>query len=93
MEEFWFAKFSYGRRLITRGARQKLSAFDQERALRRHLTCDWGEVCESDKALNDLALKSGERLISAYRSEQGVKFWIITEADRSCTTILLPSEY
>lgn len=93
MGNYISARFSPGRILMTRGAQIKTSKRDREQALRRHLACDWGEVCESDKALNDQALKSGERLHSAYLSELGVKFWIITEADRSCTTILLPSEY
>ncbi len=59
----------------------------------RHLCCDWGEVCAGDRRANDLAIQTGERLLSVYKSEAGVKFWIITEADRSATTILLPEDY
>lgn len=61
-------------------------------ALRRHMRCDWGDVSKADWKENDWALKNGERLLSSYKSKNGVKFWIITEADRSYTTILLPSE-
>lgn len=62
-------------------------------ALRRHMSCDWGDVCEEDWKANDRALRNGERLLSSYLTENGKKFWIITEADRSVTTILLPEEY
>lgn len=62
-------------------------------AFQRHMRCDWGDVCEADWKENDNALKNGERLLSSYHAENGTKFWIITEGDRSYTTILLPSEY
>ena len=62
-------------------------------ALGRHLTCDWGELTEADRRNNEHALRYGERLISAYQSEGGTRFWIITEADRSATTFLLPEDY
>ena len=62
-------------------------------ALERHMRRDWGDVCEADWKENDNALKNGERLLSSYHAENGTKFWIITEGDRSYTTILLPSEY
>lgn len=61
--------------------------------LRRHLSGDWGEVCEEDRQANDQALASEARLLSAYCLSDGTRFWIITEADRSATTFLLPSEY
>ena len=57
------------------------------------MRCDWGNLCEADRKQNDWALKNGERLLSSYRASNGTKFWIITEWDRSYTTILLPSEY
>ena len=60
--------------------------------LDRHLAGDWGEVDVEDKAANDRALKNGERLLSAY-TVGGVKVWVITEWDRSVTTVLLPEEY
>jgi hypothetical protein len=54
---------------------------------------DWGELSDEDVRENGLSLKEGFRLLSAYRTAKGQKLWIITEADRSATTILLPSEY
>ncbi len=62
-------------------------------ALRRHQNCDWGDVSPQDKWANDRAVKDGERLLSVYHSEDGIKFWIITEWDRSATTVLLPEDY
>lgn len=62
-------------------------------ALQRHMRGDWGIVSKADWKANDQALKAGERLLSVYESSSGTKFWIITEWDRSYTTILLPSEY
>jgi hypothetical protein len=61
--------------------------------LRRHMSADWGEISEDDAQQNELSLREGFRLLSAYRALKGQKIWIITEADRSATTILLPSEY
>lgn len=58
-----------------------------------HARGDWGELDAEDRAANDRALKDGTRLLSAYHTKAGTKFWIITEADRSSTTALLPSEY
>ena len=60
--------------------------------LQRHLAGDWGDLCPEDKAENDLSLQQGYRLLSAYDTPCG-KLWIITEADRSATTFLLPEEY
>jgi len=59
----------------------------------RHAQGDWGELCPEDAQENELSLREGFRLLSAYISSTGVKFWIITEADRSATTFLLPGEY
>ena len=63
--------------------------------LNRHLAGDWGEICDEDKLSNQQALQYGERLFSAYEIEAAgeTKLWIITERDRSVTTLLLPSEY
>ena len=61
--------------------------------LARHQRGDWGEVCEEDRLANESALREGERLFSVYRLSSGTKIWIITERDRSSTTLLLPSEY
>lgn len=61
--------------------------------LMRHSKGDWGEVGKEDWQENEVALSEGLRLFSVFRSKNGKKFWIITEADRSVTTILLPEEY
>jgi hypothetical protein len=82
-----------GRTVITRGAREVLTDFDINNALRRHETGDWGTVEEGDRKLNDDALKSGERILSSYRSADEAVFWILTEWDRSATTVMLPEEY
>ena len=58
----------------------------------RHMNCDWGDVCEEDKQSNNEALLHDYRLLSSYQLNNET-VWIITEADRSATTILLPSEY
>jgi hypothetical protein len=62
-------------------------------ALRRHFSGDWGEVCDEDRRANELALSFGQRLLSSYRDRRGNRFWIVTESDRSATTVLLPDEY
>lgn len=61
--------------------------------LRRHLRGDWGDLDKDDRRSNDAALKSGDRLFSSYQVTPDLKLWIITEWDRSVTTLLLPSEY
>ena len=61
--------------------------------LDRHAACDWGEICPQDKTLNDEAIDGEARIMSVYRTSLGVRLWVITEADRSATTILLPEEY
>jgi hypothetical protein len=59
----------------------------------RHQAGDWGEVPQEDRQENEFSLQHGFRLLSAYTLNTEVRIWIITEADRSATTILLPSEY
>ncbi|MGA7847901.1 MAG: hypothetical protein WCA13_02250 [Terriglobales bacterium] len=61
--------------------------------LSRHFRSDWGDLCPDDKAENELSLKNGFRLVSSYQVMDTEKLWIITEADRSVTTLLLPAEY
>lgn len=87
------AKFQLGQLLATPNALSKIPNEDIQTALSRHLHEDWGDVCEEDWKANDHALKTERRLLSAYLSTEGVKFWIITEADRSVTTVLLPEDY
>ena len=90
-------KFSIGLPTITPSATKTLEQhnikpFD---LLERHSKGDWGDVCEDDKQSNETALLKGYRLLSAYYIDatESEKVWIITEADRSTTTILLPEEY
>ena len=64
-----------------------------KQSLNRHALCDWGNLCPQDKQGNDMSLKNGFRLVSAYESPNLPKIWIITEGDRSVTTILFPDEY
>ena len=98
--------FSLGQTLATYAINQAMSsqpfnAFVQN-SIRRHHSKDWGDCCEEDKKVNEESLKMDMRLLSVYnilselknsnQNEEG-KIWIITEADRSATTILYPSEY
>lgn len=90
-------KFELGQIVATRGvaiwATQDPSRSDHLNSmLSRHASGDWGEVCEEDKQANEYALRDGSRLLSAYTVD-GTKFWIITEWDRSVTTVLFPDEY
>jgi hypothetical protein len=61
--------------------------------LARHVSGDWGDLCSEDRRANNQALRQGNRILSVYHTANAVKLWIITEADRSHTTILLPDEY
>lgn len=86
-------KFNLGQVVITANAAREISTDDVQAALRRHSQGDWGELDENDWSTNQQALQSGNRLLSAYTTDNGVRFWIITEADRSVTTVLLPEDY
>ena len=85
--------FPLGQTVITPNAVDSLDSIDVFNALRRHARGDWGDVPPADKAENELSLKAGFRLLSAYADRNGNKFWIITEADRSVTTVSLPEDY
>jgi len=89
------ARFSLGTIVETPGALAVLNEAGQTQSefLFRHVIGDWGEVDAEDQQANEDALLNGERILSAYRTNRGVKLWIITEADRSVTTLLLPEEY
>ena len=87
------AKFSLGQLVATPGALEALTPQEITTALLRHQRGDWGDLCQEDIEENNRALREGSRLLSAYQSESKAKFWIITEWDRSVTTVLLPSEY
>jgi len=88
-------KFPLGQIVTTPGALEALQESGQtpEFFLAKHVRGDWGEVCDEDKRLNDQALVDRSRLLSAYRTLKGERLWIITEADRTSTCCLLPSEY
>jgi hypothetical protein len=88
-------RFQLGRVVATPGALRALEKAEQLPAefLDRHVNGDWGEVPEEDKQENELSVEHGFRILSAYTTSAGEKIWIITEADRSYTTLLLPSEY
>lgn len=86
-------KFALGRIVVTSAALDVLRPEDMHAALQRHAGGDWGEVCQEDWAENELSLDQGFRLLSVYRDRNDRRFWIITEADRSATTILLPEDY
>jgi len=88
-------RFRLGQVVGTPGALQALRDAGQLPAelLARHVTGDWGDLPDEDKAENELSVEKGFRVFSAYKLHAGVKVWVITEWDRSVTTILLPDEY
>lgn len=81
--------------VATPGALESFEAAQQEPLdlIARHITGDWGAIDEEDQQENDLSVNQGYRILSAYTLNNNVRIWVITEADRSSTTILLPSEY
>ena len=84
-----------GRLLSTPGAIEAMAKAGQDplELINRHRTGDWGDVDAQDWAANDQAANAGERVLSAYTVQGGVRIWIISEADRAATTVLLPDEY
>lgn len=91
------ARFNVGQTVMTRGIAGEMSndnkfARDVHNSFLQYATGDWGTVCEDDKMANEEALENGDRLMGAYETVKG-KIWIITEWDRSVTTILFPEEY
>jgi hypothetical protein len=87
------AKFRLGRIVATPNALASLTEQDITRAIQRHQAGDWGDVDQHDRKQNERALQTGCRLLSVYRSANGMVFWLITEADRSVTTVLMPDDY
>lgn len=86
--------FPLGEVVITPGARDAMYGFKcANYLLKRHSFGDWGQVSDEDKAANDAAVKEGGRILSAYELPSKVLVWVITEGDRSQTTILRPEEY
>jgi hypothetical protein len=86
-------KFLLGQTVITANANAVLPELDVIVALQRHQSGDWGDVDSHDRQMNESGLHSGGRLVSIYKSVRGQKFYIITEWDRSATTVLLPEDY
>jgi hypothetical protein len=88
-------RFSIGELVATPGALETLADAGQSPMVfvARHIRGDWGDCCPEDRQANEDALRDGERLLSVYRTSMGVKIWVITEADRSSTCVLLPEEY
>jgi len=89
------ARFALGQIVATPGA---LTAFSQtgeqpSSFIRRHAAGDWGELDQEDVAENELSVEQGFRILSSYRLSDGAKIYVITEADRSSTCVLLPEEY
>lgn len=87
------AKFRLGRIVMTHSVMNCLSEEDIFTGIRRHQSGDWGDANQHDPAANDRALVDGTRLLSAYQTSSGITFWLLTEADRSVTTVLLPEDY
>ncbi len=89
------ARFPLGRIVATPGALAALEEAGESPGIfiKRHVTGDWGEVDQEDRRENEFSVEHGFRLLSSYALSNGTKLWIITEADRSSTTLLLPSEY
>jgi hypothetical protein len=93
------SRFALGRTVITSNAAQRLKGVNLTQLLNRHASGDWGCLCEEDRQQNDRALRLGERLMSSYKVYTddsplvATDVWVITEHDRSVTTILLPEDY
>ena len=89
------SRFPLGQVVATPGAIQALAKAEQLPAvfLDRHVAGDWGDLGQADRQANDEAIDDGSRIFSAYLLKTGVKIWVISEADRSSTCILLPEEY
>lgn len=85
-------QFPLGQIVITSNAGAQLDTQAVNDGLQRHAAADWGDVCEDDRQLNDSALLEGDRLLSVYGTGEK-RFWIITESDRSVTTVLMPEDY
>ncbi len=87
------ARFQLGRLTATPSVLELVPRSELLAAVKRHQCGDWGKLSENDRQANHDALRNGGRILSAYRSNKDVPFWIVTEEDRSHTTVLLPSEY
>lgn len=86
-------RFPMGQLVATPNALAQLTHDDITTALRRHAIGDWGDLDEHDRLENEASLVHGLRLLSVYTGANGTRFYVITEADRSATTVLLPEDY
>ena len=93
VEAYSVAKFRLGHIVSTPNALSRLTHEDILMGIKRHQSGDWGDVTENDRQANERALIEHTRLFSVYHAASGIKFWLITEADRSATTVLLPEDY
>jgi hypothetical protein len=84
-------RFPLGRTVATPGA--IALGIDLATYMHRHHCGDWGDLCDGDKQANEDALTHGDRILSHYKLSGGKRIYIITEADRSSTCVLLPEEY
>lgn len=85
--------FALGATVMTPGAMEALDVDELVTFVARHARGDWGEVDDADWKENDFSVENGYRILSAFTSRNGGKIWVLTEADRSATTVLLPEEY
>lgn len=85
--------FGLGEVCATAGLLARVSMAEIAEGIARHQRGDWGSLSRADKRANEEALANGSRLLSSYEARCGASFWIITEADRSATTVLLPGEH
>ncbi len=88
-------RFPLGRVVATPGALRALEKAEQLPAafLDRHVNGDWGDVPDADKQENEVSVEQGFRILSTYTTSAGDRLWVLTEADRSATIILVPEEY
>lgn len=86
-------KFSLGALVITAGALDVLDESSVAACVARHASGDWGALCDEDRRENERALLCGSRLFSVYRDAAGRKFYVVSEANRAVTTVLLPEDY
>jgi hypothetical protein len=86
-------RFPLGNIYVTRGVQEGIPMEDILSAICRHANGDWGLVGKEDWEANEQALAHGTRLLSAYKMQTGKRVWVITESDRSATTVLFPEEY
>jgi hypothetical protein len=86
-------KFSLGVIVMSSDVANEVGRATIRDAINRHAKGDWGEVCKEAWEENELAIIKGRRLLSSYRNDEGKRFWILTEADRTSTTVMIPEDY